>query len=304
MSEGTRQANINSRVKRIVNLNDDDVTELNTIGIANEADLSVVNFGDLPNAVNLIKRRKLEVCSKFLRFDSNQLTNTMTFREVQTRLSQREHPAPQAQVYAQPARAVDPTRGAPRVYTDPLPEFSGDPVDYEEWERKAGATIRQTVYRNFITRAAIQGDTIEEARSAELFNMILSCVGDGHALNTVEKVRDDNGECGHSAWKALENWYLDGSQKAQLIAHYEAKLNDLYLDTDKTATEFINSFELNVRKLNKAEGIEWDDIKKIRAFKERVTDLDYDTEIRTHTGTFNELLCRFVSGKGIWRRKL
>ena len=51
--------------------------------------------------------------------------------------------------------------------------------------------------------------------------MILSCVADGHALNTIEKVRDDNQglECGYLAWKALNDWYLDPTQVDSMISH-------------------------------------------------------------------------------------
>ena len=54
-------------------------------------------------------------------------------------------------------------------------------------EAEAGATtIWQTVYkRSYLDRSTIQGNSVEEARtSAELYNMILSCVGIGYALNT------------------------------------------------------------------------------------------------------------------------
>ena len=53
----------------------------------------------------------------------------------------------------------------------------------------------------YLDRSAIKESFVEEARSAELYNMILSCVGIDHAFNTVEKVIDDNNgiECGSLA---------------------------------------------------------------------------------------------------------
>ena len=74
-----------------------------------------------------------------------------------------------------------------------------------------------------------------------------------------------------------------------MTAHYEAKLDDLHLDRDTTSTEFINNFERYVRKLEAIEG-PWVDAKKIQEFKDRVTDKDYDTEARVHTGTFVDLI--------------
>ena len=38
--------------------------------------------------------------------------------------------------------ASDTASGAPKVYTDPLPAFTGDPVDFEDWDRKAQFTIQ------------------------------------------------------------------------------------------------------------------------------------------------------------------
>ena len=81
-------------------------------------------------------------------------------------------------------KAADPDRGAPRIYTDPLPEFKGNPVEFEDWQRKAGALIKQTAYKHYLDREANHTDTTEVARSSELYNMILSCGGDGHTLNS------------------------------------------------------------------------------------------------------------------------
>ena len=45
-----------------------------------------------------------------------------------------------------------------------------------------------------------------------------------------------------------------------------------------------------VRKLEKLEGHDWSDDKKVREFKNNVIDEDYDTECRVHSGTFQELI--------------
>ena len=59
--------------------------------------------------------------------------------------------------------APDPHHGAPRVYTDMLSNFSGEAVDYEDWERKAGATIKQTAYKDLLDDPATAGDVFAEA---------------------------------------------------------------------------------------------------------------------------------------------
>ena len=74
--------------------------------------------------------------------------------------------------------------------------------------------------------------------------MLLLCVGSGSALNIVEKVRTDNHDvaCGYTAYKALQSWFLDPSQKSKMLKHYDGKLNALVLDTNTTATDFIKTF--------------------------------------------------------------
>eukprot|EP00957_Ditylum_brightwellii_P039109 2956848-Ditylum_brightwellii.AAC.1 len=105
---------------------------------------------------------------------------------------------------------VDTDQGALKVCTDPLPKFSGNLIDFEDWERKAGATIQQTAYKRYLSCSATAGDIVEEAHSGELYNMILSCVGDGSALNIIEKAKNDNSDikCGYQAWSRLKEWFL------------------------------------------------------------------------------------------------
>ena len=55
------------------------------------------------------------------------------------------------------------------------------------------------VYSNLMDSVATPGNAVEEARSKELFNMIQSCVADGHAFNTIGKSKDGNDECGYQA---------------------------------------------------------------------------------------------------------
>ena len=210
---------INQRVLQLCGLLNEEVTKLNDIGILNEEDLSFVKFEDFPSGdIALIKRRKLEAISQYLaRGNALNLNITMSQIRVMVNAPTVASVDTASTNYSTP----DPSRGAPKVYTDSITPFSGEVVDYEEWERKAGATIKQTAYKDFLTRGAKIGDVVEEARSKELYNMLLSCVSDGHALNTIEKVRDENNglECGYLAWKALRDWYLDPTQKDSMVHH-------------------------------------------------------------------------------------
>ena len=121
--------------------------------------------------------------------------------------------------------------------------------------------------------------------------MILSSVADGSGLNIVEKVKDENNniECGHKAWTALKEWYTDSSQTKTIVKHYSNKLRSLFLDRDNSASNYINAFEIYVRKIEKYEGA-WTEDKKIREFIENVTDEDYDTEMRVHDTSYANLI--------------
>eukprot|EP00957_Ditylum_brightwellii_P053013 4019470-Ditylum_brightwellii.AAC.1 len=57
------------------------------------------------------------------------------------------------------------------------------------------------LYKRHLSRSACSGDIVEEACSRKLYSMILSCVGDGSALNIIEKAKSNNGdvECGYQA---------------------------------------------------------------------------------------------------------
>ena len=74
-----------------------------------------------------------------------------------------------------------------------------------------------------------------------------------------------------------------------MIAHWETKLEENVLDKDTTATAYINNFEMYVRKL-KLLNETWDEDKRVREFKKRVEDPDYDTEIHVHKDSFNDMI--------------
>ena len=148
---------VNQRVKRIAGLDDDDVTKLQAIGIKTEEDLSFIQFQDLGDEIGLIKRRKLEYISKFLALRNEPLTGTITMEQVQAKVVKPTSSLPSRE--AGPVTTVE-NRGGPKVNTNPLPSFTGNPVDFESWELQAGATIRQPTYKHFLTRSAKEDDVV------------------------------------------------------------------------------------------------------------------------------------------------
>ena len=283
--------NVNQRVKRIASLDDDDVTKLQAIGINTVEDLSFAKFEDLGDEIGLIKRRKLECISNFLAMRKDPLTGTITLEQIQAKVELPNSTDPSSAA-SRPSTAEN--RGGPKVNTNPLPAFDGNPVNYESWQLQAGATIRQTSYKFYLTRPADAHSDVEKERSSELYNMLLSSVSDGSALNIVEKVKDENSniECGHKAWTALKEWYTDSSQTKTIVKFYSNKLRNLFLDRDTSASNYINDFEIYVRKIEKYEG-PWTENKKIREFIENVTDEDYDTEMRVNDDSYANLINAF-----------
>ena len=82
-------------------------------------------------------------------------------------------------------------RGAPKVYTDALTYVSEDPVGDEVWESKDCAKIRKEVYKNYISRPQTSGNTVEGKYTENIYNMLMSCVGDEQNFYNVDKVKID-----------------------------------------------------------------------------------------------------------------
>ena len=176
--------NVNQRVKRIASLDDDDVTKLQAIGINTVEDLSFAKFEDLGDEIGLIKRRKLECISKFLAMRKDPLTGTITLEQIQAKVELPNSTDPSSAA-SRPSTAEN--RGGPKVNTNPLPAFDGNPVNYESWQLQAGATIRQTSYKLYLTRPADAHSDVEKERSSELYNMLLSSVSDGSASTLLRR---------------------------------------------------------------------------------------------------------------------
>ncbi len=110
---------LDQRVKRIAALSDAEVTLLTNEGIMTEDDLKVLQFADLPAAIPVVKRRKLNIIGQYLscRYIMNGFIDLLS---IQTRIT----PAPVGNANAGGAQEVDMNRGAPKIHTNPLPEFS------------------------------------------------------------------------------------------------------------------------------------------------------------------------------------
>lgn len=135
--------NLTQRVQRITGADNAAIALLAAEGIINEEDLSFIEFVDLPATIPIVSRRKLNLISQYLS-QGHALPATATMLTVQASIAQGNVAGTNVGERGLPP---DPDRGAPKVHTNPLPDFSGDAVDFEEWETKAGAIIKQSIYK-------------------------------------------------------------------------------------------------------------------------------------------------------------
>ena len=76
----------------------------------------------------------------------------------------------------------------PRKYVDALKDFSGDPIDWEEWYIGTGATLGQTAYATLLTDTGkpVPADTVGMARDRELYNMLKKALYQGTAHHIID----------------------------------------------------------------------------------------------------------------------
>ena len=120
--------NIEQRVKNTVSLTNAEVDVLNGVNISTESDLRFTVFDDLPVALPVVKRRKLNQVQQYLA-RCDQLSANTTIEAIQEANIAADK-APGGGMPAVQQAAPDPNRGVPRIHTNPLPEISGDPVDF------------------------------------------------------------------------------------------------------------------------------------------------------------------------------
>jgi hypothetical protein len=204
-------------------------------------------------------------------------------QEVMLALAEMERPVvnvpPQAAVAQVPA-VPDVTRGAPKVYVNPLEVYSGEPLDWEVWERSTRATIGQTNYSSFLTAPPTAGDLVEEHRNHEFYNMLLKATQEGSAAHILRGIANQNG---HAAWNALHAWYGTAEMSRVLVEKTRTLMNALVLDEKISASTYINNFIKYCQTLDgKGEG--YTDRTKIEKFLQQITDPDYDVAVQILSG--------------------
>jgi hypothetical protein len=117
-------------------------------GVTSGQDLSMITYEEIitihPNS-GLLTRRKLSLIGKYIGKGQN-VTPAITMPGIVLFLNT---PATQATTgpppIGSPIYPPDPARGALKLYVNGLTEFSGNPIEYEQWELAPRATLGQTV---------------------------------------------------------------------------------------------------------------------------------------------------------------
>ncbi|MHA7927749.1 MAG: hypothetical protein ACX936_21330, partial [Marinobacter sp.] len=224
----------------------------------------------LPSNTPVLRIRKVANIAAYLS-QGNQITDQTTMRDIAMAVKGGSAVAPGQATTTGTSSTSDIQKGAPKTYTNFLEEYSGDPIDWEDWEIAAKATIGQTVYSPLTENPPANNDAVMKARDMELYHALVYAVKNGTAMHIVENVKTKSG---HTAWKKLQEWYGSDDTIRQIIDHYQAKLDSLYLDDNITASEYINVFIRCCDKLEgKGEGMTPDT--KLRKFLEKIVSDDY-----------------------------
>jgi hypothetical protein len=134
-----------------------------------------------------------------------------------------------------------------KLYVNSLTEYSGRPIEYEQWVLAARETLSQTVYGTLLENPPPPGGVIMGARSKELFHMLVTAFmhGPGMHLLQVTSVADD----GHAAFNSIKEWYGSAATCRSIIDHYWKQLEDLKVNANTTASEYVNVFQICCQKL-------------------------------------------------------
>ena len=143
----------NPRITKLAGLTKPEEKSLLDLGISTEEDLSFVNFEDFPHSINVGKRRKLSLIGTYLSVGGRSLKDSTSMNVIKKSFSKEKlislgtnqtasSSVPQVKNKSQPQK----------IGTNPLPKFTGDIWDYEQWKRGVIATLYQTAhYVKFLT---------------------------------------------------------------------------------------------------------------------------------------------------------
>ena len=281
----------------IAQFDDDESKKLqDETGISSLDDLAYLTFDDLkdvlPNAT-LLKLRKLESVIQFVT-DGHTFDDTCTAKSIRTQLVQAARVLPPSTpIHSSSSGSSGSTIKTP---LNCIPKFTGDPIEFEQWDIDTRATLGQTPHSFLMNRTPVASGpsaASEQTKNTEFYHMLVHSCSAGNSYHLISAIPNENG---YNAWQAIQKYYNSEASVAMIVQHYQSRLRKISLNEDTTATEFINEFHLCCQNLDKhKEGyseksktrlfldlIESDEYEIVKTFIEtQISTVTFDTVVKT-----------------------
>ena len=105
----------------------------------------------------------------------------------------------------------------------------------------------QTPHGFLVSRAPVStgpNSPREKQQNIKFFYMLVNAVSQGDANHIIQV---DTTQDGHKGWTDIQTYYNSDTSIALVVQHYQAKMRDLELNADSTASAYINEFKYVVK---------------------------------------------------------
>lgn len=163
------------------------------------------------------------------------------------------------------------TQSSVKLQAQSMPIFNGDTHKWQTWKKRARATIGSAGYLdvldkdNYAERNRMKNETV--------FHLLQNATVEGHAAHLVDQFEPERD--GRAAYQALCSWYEGDKQKNATAEDIRVKLDNNFLSTKKSASQFINEFKTYNQQLRDL-GEAYTTSKVVSIFLEKITDPDYE----------------------------
>ena len=127
---------MDTHLKRLTLITNDELALLNAGGINNMDDLGYLKYADIQSLLigsTTVTWRKIERVALFV--DGGETVRTVTtMADITANLQTGGLPSFTASTSTASTHTVEPSRGAPKLHVNTLKEFDGQPINYEDWE--------------------------------------------------------------------------------------------------------------------------------------------------------------------------
>jgi hypothetical protein len=161
-----------------------------------------------------------------------------------------------------------------KLQTQAVEPFSGNPVEWTTWKKKAKSALGTTGYSKILYDFSY---AMDHPRANEtVYHALLVACADGSAAHLIEQF--DQLMDGHAAWQALIDWYDGEATTTETAADIRAALERLKFTDRTTASSFINKFRGYTKHLSDMkEG--YTKAHELEQFLGKINHPDYETTV-------------------------